>query len=426
MRCILPGPSLALSLSLALALALAQPAQAGAAADILTEHLEAGTLEAGAAALEPLVSAEPADPEALFALGALQFLTAIETLGRDFHRHGLEAPSALGMPLFRMPVPPNAAPEPLTYQALRDMLDRFVTGMDRAESTLAKVDGEVKIAVDLTKVRLDLDGDGKAGDAEALPLLLAAADPTGLSLDEMGLPLEEGAEGEGGPVRLVFAFDRADAIWLRGYSQILASFADFLLAHDFSKLFDATFHQLFPNAGLPMQGRSEAAASMLTPDDTRAADALAFIHLIRFPVAEAERMQRVRGRLLNIVGLSRANWDAILKETDDDREWLPAPRQTTPFPGLDVTEAHVAAWLAFLDGAEAVLEGQLLVPHWRFSQGIDLKRVFEEPGDFDLVLWVTGQAALPYLADGPVLAGDPAAAMGVFEGQLIGYALWFN
>jgi hypothetical protein len=401
----------------------AAPAQAGPAAELLTSHLESGKLAKAEQALLAL-SIAGNDPEANFALGAAKFLRAIEELGQSFHRHGLQAPAAFGAPLFRMPVPENPNSEKLTYAELRRILQTFVDRMADVDATLAKVgpagQGEIKIALDLAKIRLDLDRDGAATDAESLPTLLAAADPTGLGLD--GMAPEDGAAP---PPRLTFAFDNADAVWLRGYSHVLAAFADFLLAHDFSALFDGTFHVLFPAAGLPMQDKSSFAGSMFTPDDPMAADAIAFIHLIRFPVAEAERMRGLRERLLTILLLSRENWSRILAETDDDREWLPSPRQTTPFPGLEVSENHVSSWLAFLDMSEALLEGQLLLPHWRFEKGIDLKRVFDEPRDFDVVMWLTGQGALPYLADGPVLSGQPAE-LSAFQGRLLQYALWFN
>jgi hypothetical protein len=136
-------------------------------------------------------------------------------------------------------------------------------------------------------------------------------------------------------------------------------------------------------------------------------------------------MRRVREGLLSVVGLSRENWRAILAETDDDREWLPSPKQTSPFQELTVTEERVQAWFALLDAGEALLEGRLLAPHWRFTKGVDVKRIFEEPREFDLVLWLTGQGALPFLADGEVMSADGSAAS-LFEGQLLRYVLWFN
>ena len=52
----------------------------------------------------------------------------------------------------------------------------------------------------------------------------------------------------------------------------------------------------------------------------------------------------------------------------------------------------------------ALLAGKRLLPFWRGdpSRGVNLRRVFTEPRPFDLVLWVQGTAATPYLEKGPL------------------------
>ena len=60
---------------------------------------------------------------ARFALGAIQFLQAIERLGQAFYRYGLnngEQTAALsGFPFLRLPIPLNPSPEPIDYEKLR-------------------------------------------------------------------------------------------------------------------------------------------------------------------------------------------------------------------------------------------------------------------------------------------------------------------
>ena len=78
---------------------------------------------------------------------------------------------------------------------------------------------------------------------------------------------------------------------------------------------------------------------------------------------------------------------------------------------------------------EAVLEGKKLVPFWRGEkkQGVNVKRVFTEPTQFDLVLWVQGGAAIPYLEEGPMT--DPGFWRDLqrgFRGQLFWFAIWVN
>ena len=69
------------------------------------------------------------------------------------------------------------------------------------------------------------------------------------------------------------------------------------------------------------------------------------------------------------------------------------------------------------------------MPFWRTDdgRGINLRRVFTEPRAFDLVLWVQGTAAHPYLEKGPLSTPEVWARFNrLFQGEFIGFALWFN
>ncbi|MBK8083745.1 MAG: hypothetical protein IPK28_07880 [Devosia sp.] len=278
--------------------------------------------------------------------------------------------------------------------------------------------GDYVMPVDITRIRIDLDADGASAEAESLGNVLATA-----------FGMQSGAGSDVPPLELTIGFDRADAIWLAGYTQVLAAQADFLLAHDFHSFTDAAFHRLFPRAGFPMQPFMQGNSVMLLdPESDKAiADLIAAIHTINWPVAEPMRLKRVRERLRSVTALSRRNWEAILAETDDDRELVPGPRQTSMVPDAVVTEETVAAWHATLDTADAILDGRLLVPHWRFGQGFDLKAYFENATRTDLVMLLTGLDALPFLRDGPVAsAASFSEANRVFGDQLFGYAFWFN
>ena len=92
-----------------------------------------------------------------------------------------------------------------------------------------------------------------------------------------------------------------------------------------------------------------------------------------------------------------------------------------------VDEKRIAGWRAVLDEADAILDGKKLVPHWRLKKGINLRRVFEDPQPFDLVLWITGPAALPYLEDGPTTSTDDWARItDSFGGGFGIFAVWFK
>jgi hypothetical protein len=89
----------------------------------------------------------------------------------------------------------------------------------------------------------------------------------------------------------------------------------------------------------------------------------------------------------------------------------------------------VKGWLDFLDEAETILAGKKLVPFWRDAggKGVNLRRVFTEPREMDLIFWVQGTAAAPYLEDGPITQPEVwTRLLRVFRGEFIGFAIWFN
>jgi hypothetical protein len=128
-----------------------------------------------------------------------------------------------------------------------------------------------------------------------------------------------------------------------------------------------------------------------------------------------------------MVQLSREYWRRINAETDDRNEWIPNPRQSGVLARMQVTEDRVAGWHRFLDEFQALLEGKKLIPHWRFDQGVNLRRIFLEPTTFDIVFLFQGTAALPYLEDGDLTTEQTWDQITrVFGGDFFRYFIWFN
>jgi hypothetical protein len=134
------------------------------------------------------------------------------------------------------------------------------------------------------------------------------------------------------------------------------------------------------------------------------------------------------------VAQAKEMWTYILAETDDDNEWIPNPKQTGVL-GIKVTQEMVDTWLETLDEAEQILKGKKLIPFWRgkdAERGVNLRRVFTEPRTFDVIEWVQGTAAQPYLEKGPLTKlADPGMRDRLnkaFGGpvNLIGFGFWFN
>ena len=354
-----------------------------------------------------------------------QFLRGVERMVQSFHRYGLRDVGGGMVPFLRLPIPNNPDPEPIRYEDLRRIFADWLEDMSRAEATLAKVDDpDVTLPLHFGLIRLDLDGDGKAGEEETLWKIYSRFNR------QVGQP-EGGAGVNAEKARsFVIHFDRGDVAWLRGYCHLLSAFAEVYLAHDGRELFNHSANLIFarPETPFPFLRRRDAAPQEFDPIEI--IDMVATIHMIRMPVVEPKRMASALEHLRAMIGLSRESWRFYKRESDDDNEWIPNPRQKTVVPGVRVTEEMVRGWEEFLDEAEALLEGKTLVPFWRGTDktlGINLRRVFTEPRGFDLVLWVQGTEAAPYLEEGPITRPEVWQRLQrIFRGEFIGFALWFN
>lgn len=416
--------SLRLRVSSCLCLSLVVAAAAhGAARPDIAPQLRAGELAAAEKMLTEHLAAEPKDDLARFQLGTVQFVQAAERLAQDGSRYGA------GSPIFTIPfvrlgglAGKNDRPEPVTYADARAMLERFQASILVAEATLAPIqDKHLAWKLDLRDVRLDLNGDGERTDAETLGALfqMVAVRPR---WDAQSRP----------PLDLVVGFDSADAIWLRGYCHLLAALSDMILAYDEERLFDVTAHAVFANAQTEFAKRRDLD---MTVEPGRIDswegiyDVIAFIHLIDFELKDPARMKSAHSHLLRVIELSRENWKLILAETDNDHEWIPSPTQQSVIPNLSFNARQVTAWHEFLNEAEAILEGKKLIPFWRhgFKEGVNLRRVFLEPRPFDLVLWLQGTAAFPYLETGEQTSPETwRQFQQLFRGEFVGVVAWVN
>ena len=407
----------------AAALLCASPVLAGPAGDTLKDTLYAGSFADGLGKLEPMAAS--GDTEAAFGVGAIKLTRAIEHFTQTLYKHGFNLPDGRSAGIVGPAIPQNPNPEPFDYNGVRDMLTTLVTELDDARVSFdaAAKSGDYVIEINPLKVRIDANGDGKADPSESLAGIFAMAN--NISVDDVLAPSDKLDV----PHVDHIGFDRADAYWLAGYTQVIAAQADFLLAHDFSSFVNASFHRFFPKAGFPMQAYETGGTVMFGGDtDTGIADLLAAIHTISWPVTDSAKLSGVRDRLKAVVAYSRQDWDAILAETDDNHELVPSPKQTNILvQDVRMTDEMVAAWRATLDEADRILDGTLLVPHWRFKKGFDLKAYFTSAKRTDLVMLLTGFDALPYLKAGPVASGeDFRAVQAAFGNEWLGYAFWFN
>jgi hypothetical protein len=400
-------------LLLIIVLCIGNMAFAATAAEEVEPFLTQGNLSAGREAMQKRIVADANDAEAQYAVAVIDVLQAVENLAQNLHRYGLK-PNSQSLPFVRLPVPSNPAPETLTYEKWREVLEQFISDLETAEESLAKVDNDqVKLKLPVGLIRLDLDGDNQASEEETFWQVFTAVAWRAAKLDNEQQRFEIG-------------FDKADVHWMIGYTRLLRAMAKAWLAYDTEQFFNQTAALFFTGVSSPMAQLDDEKQTSIDFDSI--ADAIAAIHLMHFAVAKPDLMASARDDLLLMIAQSRLVWKHATSETDNDREWIPNANQTSLTP-LTVDQAVIDGWAQFLDEAEDVLQGEKLLGHWRVSgdRGINLKRVFTEPREFDLVMWVHGAAAIPYLEEGPIVSEETARTLTTtFQGRFVVFAIWFQ
>jgi hypothetical protein len=367
--------------------------------------------------LQSRASADPADT---FLRGSTEFLASVEKLCGRFHQLGLNyrLGRELPVPFLRLQLPVCDNPKTARAEDVRAALDEFYQDLNRVEATLRPAKGKpFRLELPLGKMALDFDGNGTITEGESFLALYRQfnrrAEP-----DDKTTPA----------AAFTAVFDEADVYWIIAYTHFLRGACDLLLAHDGGDLFNAVGQMWFVRADTPL-GR---ASTMLRDDGQRRwtgiADAIGLVHQLRLPVKDPQRLARTRTHWLSMISESRAMLASLQSETDDEKEWLPNPRQNSAF-GLRLTEAQFEGWGLFLGEMEAILEGKKLLPHWRFASthGFNVKRFLTEARGTDLVLLLQGSAAVPFIEQGECTSDDTWRRITqLFQGNFIGFAIWIN
>lgn len=320
---------------------------------LVEKFLHEGTFADGETALLLALDAKPTDDEARFGLGAIQFVRAVENLGRSLYEYGAVSEKA-HQPFLRLPVPKNEKPSTISYKALGRVLDAFAADLSRAEATLAGIkDDKVKLRLRLAKITFDFAGNGK-GRTTLLDLL------TKLNGGRFSF------QKDNPDFRI--HFDRGDVAWLRAYCHLLVAMVEGYRAVDEEAGFEERVKEIFPNVEAPAKKADENWVQGLK-------------------VVDAPRLRRMRLHLVAVCELNRETWKHIRQETDDDFEWLPHSKQTEQL-GLPLTDERIDAWLGMMEQWEGLLKGERLVPGWvvKFvhaehpdGKGLNLKKLLDDP-----------------------------------------------
>lgn len=372
---------------------------------------------------EQLISTPDNKNSVLFRLAMMQFLASVDNLGRKFYRYGMGPQGQMtrsfssSLPFARLPVPANPNLEEISVDELRAIFAAFGDELAGARETLNLMDNQpFKVIIPLEEVRFDFSGGGDAAQMASALQVFQIINRNARWNQEQNPKLE-------------VAFDRGDADWLRGYTHLLGLCADFIQGYEIETIFENTAHSFF---ALPQT----EASTYLHPYTNQqrwswdeAADFVAFIHLIKLPVRDEAKIQQIRSHLLEVIASSRKSHEFWNQEIDNDREWIPNPKQQCVFTSWTISEVQQTQWLAFLSELELILNGKRLAPYWRgdSGKGVNVMRALMEPGEFDLILWIQGSAAIPYLEDGEQTDQRFWNQLWRgFGGQFPGFALWLN
>lgn len=394
----------------------------------LDDYFYQGKLAEGQKALASHLQSHPDDDQAHFALGVIHFLRAFEKASNNLYEHGLrtDLPRRLRV-AFPLPreleqgIDPHPSPKLLTHAKIYGFIQEFLDDLEPARAELRKVkSADVKLVLAPARIQMRL----RSTKFSALTVLRPQ------------IPDEQVREIE----RFAIAFDRADAAWLCGYCHFLSCWGEAIQSLDGKDYFESHAHLFFSNVQTP-----HAFLKKLELDANRwgnwwsnsglTADVISAVFTsLRMPVKEPQRLKTALGHLESMVAQSKQMWEWAQLETDDDREWIPNPKQTGVLR-IKVTEDMVKTWREVLDEAEQVLQGKKLAPFWRdvdAGTGVNLRRAFTEPAaEWSLIRWIQGTAATPYLEQGPITRfNSPEMLRKINESfggpQFFGFAFWFN
>lgn len=379
----------------------------------LNDFLQRGLLQDGLQRY-----AKPAENADHFSLAMLQaldgfqkFVTGINRFNyRDDLTRNLPSHSFLNMikPRHR-----SGRGEQATPEKIATLFFDLRAAMRRANNSAAAIDGaEFRVEVNLSRLRLEPDG------SETTIKVLAHALRPILDFSD----LDDPDAGE-----IVVRFDSADAKWLQGYTHLIGGVLDLILAYDWRPAWDHTAHLLFTHYH-PEPPIVSVGDTIIDNQQALFCDAIAALHAMRLKLADRSGVQRARDEIKAMAACSRISWQRIMKETDNDLEWIPSPAQTGP-NGARIEQEEVDAWMRVLDELDAVLSGRKLLPHWRMlpDRGVNLDKLAANPPQLDLVMLIQGSALVPYVEKGAVSSRDEWRELTEsFDDGFWRFFLWVN
>ncbi len=376
-----------------------------ATAQSLSDEIATSGIGATANRLEAIASPRPED---LFALGALRFLGSIEAALQARWYAGVSQ-SLLMLPVMRLPIPENPAPGPFDAALVTRLFTDISARMNAARAPLLAIpaDADFGVEIDFSDIWFDINANGGRDAGEDM----------GSVLGPILLGWQWGARDPAAALPVI-RFDAADAAWLTAYTYLLQGVSDTIVAYSPT---DAITRMVDTRAAL---GLTPGQASPTYYGMDEATDMVSVIIGALDQQPDTARLASAHAQFLHMVAQNRRFWGLVGAESDNDREWLPNDAQTSAL-GLTLPPGTGTMWMSVLADGEAMLNGTALIPYWRSPEGrgVNLKRMFTEPAPIDLVGWVQGYAAVPYIEPGRTVATGNWRA---FEQMMAGDALLFT
>jgi hypothetical protein len=363
-------------------------AQTDVSAQIATSGLRATET-----ALTALADPTPSDQ---FALGGVRFLAAIETALQTRYRTGLSTTltDLADIPVLRLPIPENPAPEPFNGAVIETMFAQISTDMTGAIFALAMVDdtSDVKVVINTADVWFDINNSGRREAGEGL-------------IEVTGMALNNGFALDFAPV---IRFDTADAAWLSAYAHLLAGVSETVLAFGPAEAIDKIRASIPALAAL--NPRPDPNDYSYDAEFGNYVDIAAMVLGAIEGQPDVTHSRAAHAHFLAMIDDNQLFWTRVAHETDNEAEWIPNKRQDSAL-GFEFPADTGAVWLRVLADAKAVLNGDLLIPHWRMGDGagINLAMIMENPPPVDLIGMIQGVDLLPYAQTGRLISWESLA-----------------
>ena len=344
------------------------------AAPLHAETISAEIGSLGLAATEARLAALPAPTDAdRFTLGGVRFLGSVEAALQLRYSAGMTDQTGM-LPFLRLPLPDNTNPKPFQAAMISDLFRTVGAKLKLAREPLAAIPETSGFTLETNFADLWFDinanqsrDEGEDAMAVMGPMLL------GLQWDSR----------DPSTLAPVVTFDVADAAWLSAYTHLLQGVADLVLAYDPTESIDRILQ-----TRVAMQRLGGVSPSFFTgagSDGLDELDVIAIVIAALQQTPDATRMSSAQAHFLSMIADNRRFWAVVVKEIDNDAEWLPNDNQQSAL-GVRLPPGTGAVWLSVLDDAEGLLNGTKLAPYWRQqgAAGVNIAKVFSDPRPADL------------------------------------------